>query len=72
MLTSSVALPSWVSVDKKVSLKDQAALNEQLHALVGRGVPLVEALEVVRTVVSKGQRGRIDRIRELVSGGSRG
>jgi len=70
VLTGSVALPAWVSVDRPLSLKDQMALNEQLQALVGRGVPLVEALDVARTVVSSGQQGRIERIRDLVSGGA--
>ncbi|MAY74595.1 MAG: hypothetical protein CMJ31_07800 [Phycisphaerae bacterium] len=70
VLTSSVALPGWMSVDRPVSLKDQASLNEQLHALVSRGVPLVEALEVARTVVSKGQQPRVERIKDLVAGGA--
>lgn len=70
VLMRTWALPSWVSVESPVGLKDQAAMNEQLAQLVGRGVPLVEAMEVTETVVTKGQQARLARIRELVAGGS--
>ena len=69
-LTRSFELPAWAAMDSAVSLKDQAAMNEQLAALVGRGVPLVDALEVVKSVVSSGQGARVERIRDLVSSGS--
>ncbi|MDX2116636.1 MAG: type II secretion system F family protein [Planctomycetota bacterium] len=54
----------------RISLKDQAELNTQLAQLLGRGVPLVEALEVCVTAVSPALRPRIIRMRELVSSGS--
>ena len=69
-LTSTVPLPGWIGSEGKLPLKDLTAMNEQLEQLVGRGVPLVEALDVVRTVVSKGQQNRIHRVRELVAGGA--
>lgn len=70
VLTGSVALPGWMASESAMSLADQAALNEQLFALVSRGVPLVDSLEVARSVVSKGQQARVDRIRDLVAGGA--
>ncbi len=54
----------------RLPLKDEAAVNEQLHVLLSRGVPLVEALEVASTVVSSRSRDRIERMRELVAGGT--
>lgn len=69
-LRRCVALPSWVSVEGEVGLRDLTGMNEQLAALVSRGVPLVDALEVVRTVVSRGQQGRVERIREAVASGA--
>jgi type II secretory pathway component PulF len=51
-------------------LRDEAAINTQLASLLDRGVPLVEALEVAATVVSEASRERVERMRDLVSGGS--
>lgn len=54
----------------RISLKDQAELNTNLAQLLGRGVPLVEALEVCNTAVTPAMRPRVARMRELVSSGS--
>ena len=40
-------LPAWAGKEAGLGLKDQATLNDQLGQLLSRGVPLVEALEVV-------------------------
>lgn len=63
-------LPGWATPEQRVTLKDQATLNDVLAQLLGRGVPLVEALEVAATTVGPGLRPRVERMRELVSGGS--
>lgn len=54
----------------RMPLKDQASMAEQLHMLLSRGVPLVEALEVAASVVSERSRGRVLKMRELVGAGS--
>lgn len=54
----------------KMPMKDHAALNEQLQTLLSRGVPLVEALEVAASVVSKNSKDRILKMRELVAAGA--
>ena len=54
----------------KFPLKDEAEMNDQLHTLVGRGVPLVEALEVASSVVSEASRTKLDRMREAVASGT--
>ncbi len=66
------ALPKWAMSrgGGAPTLKDQAEVHTQLSQLIGRGVPLVEALEVVRTSVSPSTVPRIARLRELVSQGS--
>ncbi len=64
------SVPGMASVGGKVSLKDQAELNGQLTQLLGRGVPLVEALEVAASAVSPSMRPRVQRMRELVAAGS--
>ena len=51
-------------------LADEAALNNQLHVLLSRGVPLVEALEVGADVVSDRSSGRVQKLRELVAAGT--
>lgn len=65
-------LPAWAGVAKeaKLGLKDQAELNSQLAQLLSRGVPLVEALDVVSQSVSAQAKPLVSRIRELVAGGS--
>lgn len=55
---------------KRIPLKDEFALNEQLAVLVGRGVPLTESLEVVRGVVSKKSAPLVESIREQVLAGT--
>ena len=63
-------LPEWAARDAGLSLKDHAALNDQLAQLLGRGVPLVEALEVTATTVKPSAKARVERMRELVAAGS--
>ena len=63
-------LPDWASSEQEMSLKDHAAFDSQLAQLVSRGVPLTEALEVAAGVVSKPNRDRIDRLRNLVAQGT--
>jgi type II secretory pathway component PulF len=65
-------LPEWaaVSAGSKLKLKDQAELNTQLAQLLSRGVPLVEALEVVASAISPAHRPIVQRMRDLVSGGT--
>ncbi len=72
MLLKSWRLPDWAGASSEgaTSLKDQAAMNEQLASLVTRGVPVVEALEVASAVVSPGAREKINRIREQVLAGA--
>lgn len=52
-----------------LSMADQEALNLQMSQLLSRGVPLVDALEVASTVVSKQAADRVLRMRDLVSSG---
>lgn len=53
-----------------VPMKDQAEMHLQLAQLTGRGVPLVEALEVVAQSVSGPTRVRVEQVREQVSSGA--
>ena len=65
------AMPAWAGGgEKRPSLGDQAELHLQLAQLLGRGVPLVEGLEVTTKSVSNTTRPRVERMRELVSAGS--
>lgn len=70
LLLSSRRLPEWTSRSTTLSVKDQAAFNMQLSSMLTRGVPLVEALEVAGTVVSKGGSAKVERIRKLVQAGA--
>jgi type IV pilus assembly protein PilC len=63
------ALPSAFAPDNRLSAKDQAILNEQLYQLLSRGVPLVEALEVVAGTVTGAARPVVASIREQVASG---
>lgn len=63
-------LPAGAGSDKPMGLKDQAAFNEQLAQLLSRGVPLVEALSVAETVVSKPSRPKVEAMREQVGAGA--
>lgn len=71
LLLRSYRLPAWAGTsDRTLRLRDRAELNEQLAQLLSRGVPLVEALEVVANSVHSAARGTVDRMRELVAAGS--
>jgi len=70
VLLRAWGMPGWLSTEAELTLKDQAALNEQLGQLLSRGVPLVEALEVAASVVRGKVKPRIDRMREMVAAGS--
>jgi type IV pilus assembly protein PilC len=63
-------LPLGPAPSARFPLKDDAALNEQLHILLSRGVPLVEALEVAAGVVSAPSKVTIDKLREAVASGT--
>src|SRR3954468_2092909 len=52
LLLKSYRLPAWAAAAGAMKLKDKAELNEQLGQLLSRGVPLVEALEVVAETVA--------------------
>lgn len=67
----SFALPQALAAgDKKLGLKDNAILNDQLHQLVSRGVPLVEALQVVGNTVTPNARPVVNSMRDMVSSGT--
>ena len=70
LLLNAWRLPGAASPGSRFSVKDEAALNEQLHVLLSRGVPLVEALDVAASVVSPGARERVETLRTLVAGGA--
>lgn len=63
-------LPAALATEPRLTLKDQVELNSQLALLLTRGVPLVESLEVTATVVSSGMQPIVERMRELVQGGT--
>lgn len=54
----------------EVPLKAQAELHLQLSQLTGRGVPLVEALDVVTESVTGHAQVCVQRVREMVSSGT--
>lgn len=66
----TIQLPRWAGSSVRFSLKEQAEINTQLSQLLGRGVPLVEAMDVVASAVSVKNRPIIARMRELVAGGA--
>lgn len=70
LLLKAWKLPIGAGAPPTLPLKDDAVLNEQLHILLSRGVPLVEALEVASSVVSTASKGRIERLREHVAAGA--
>ncbi len=70
LLVKSWRVPAWFAPDQKLSLKDQGALNDQLAQLLSRGVPLVEALDVVTQTVRPATKPRMVRLRDLVQSGS--
>lgn len=70
LLVNSYKLPAWAARENELTIKDQAALNEQLGQLLTRGVPLVEALDVVSSTVKPAAKARVIRMRDLVASGS--
>lgn len=70
LLLKTYRLPAWAGATGGISLKDYALLNEQLAQLLSRGVPLVEALEVVAQTVRAAAKPTIVRMRDLVASGS--
>ena len=70
ILVRTWKLPAWASSQTKMSLKDHANFDTQIAQLVSRGVPLTEALEVASTVVSSGNKERINRLQHAVSQGT--
>ena len=63
-------LPGWAAKESQLGIKDHVALNEQIAGLLSRGVPLVEALDVIAQTVRPATRPRMLRIREMVAGGT--
>jgi general secretion pathway protein F len=70
LLLSYWKLPGWAARESSLGIKDHVAINEQLANLLSRGVPLVEALDVVAQTVRPATRPRMQRIREMVAGGT--
>lgn len=70
VLLRSWRLPAWAAAESRLTLKDQAELNQQLSQLLGRGVTLVETLEVVRSTVGPRAIDIVERLREQVGGGA--
>ncbi len=70
LLLKTYRLPAWAASKRELSLKDQAELNEQLGQLLSRGVPLVEALDVVVQTVRPSSRPILARMRDMVSSGT--
>lgn len=70
VLLRSWRLPAWAAAESRLTLKDQAELNQQLSQLLGRGVTLVETLEVVRSTVGPRATDIVERLREQVGGGA--
>jgi type II secretory pathway component PulF len=66
----SYPLPGFMAPGKsRMGLKDQGIFNEQLHQLLSRGVPLVEALQVAANTVSAASRSAIEGIGQQVASG---
>jgi len=63
-------LPAALASERRLRLRDQSALNDQLAQLLSRGVPLVEALEVTASVVSPPCRPVVNAMRDAVSSGA--
>ncbi|MEO1583219.1 MAG: type II secretion system F family protein [Planctomycetota bacterium] len=71
ILLRSYRVPAFLAGGRgELPLKDQAEATTQLAALLDRGVPLVESLEVVAEAVSSASRVKISRMRDLVSQGT--
>jgi type II secretory pathway component PulF len=70
LLLRAWRIPGGMGEPSRLPLKDEAALHEQIAVLQGRGVTLVEALEVSASVVSARSRPRVEQLRELVASGA--
>lgn len=70
VLLKSWRLPAALSSTPKLTLKDHAVLNEQMHQLLSRGVPLVETLEVCAQTVSPKARGIVEGLKDEVAAGA--
>lgn len=70
VLLKSWKLPASLASAPKLTLKDHAVLNEQMHQLLSRGVPLVETLEVCAQTVRPQARQLVEAIREDVAAGA--
>lgn len=72
LLLRAWKLPRWAQTSETLTIptSDEMAMNDQLATLLPRGVPLIEALEVVGTVVKPGTKTRVDKIREQVTSGA--
>jgi general secretion pathway protein F len=77
MLVRSFPLPKWAGSAmgrdgsaSALKLKDTVALNEQLAQLLSRGVPLVEALDVVAMSVQGAAQPVVNHMREQVAAGA--
>ncbi|MEO0629415.1 MAG: hypothetical protein AAFY46_01640, partial [Planctomycetota bacterium] len=70
ILLRSYRVPAWLAGGQgELPLKDQAEATTQLAALLDRGVPLVESLDVVAEAVSSKSRLKVSRMRDMVSQG---
>ncbi len=70
VLLRAWALPAFLAGTRRLTPADHIQLNELLSQLQGRGVPLVETLEVIARTVRNEARPCIERLAELVSQGS--
>lgn len=72
ILVRSFRLPKVLNTTAtgKLPLKDQAEIHTQFSQLVGRAVPVAEALEVVEQTVTRRTSPTIAKMRSLVSQGS--
>ncbi len=72
-LVTAYPLPAWAAgagSETTLKLADHAVLNDQLFQLLSRGVPLVEALEVVASTVRPAARSRVERMKDQVAAGT--
>ncbi len=70
ILLRSWRLPAWLASEKRLTAKDHVQLNELLAQLQGRGVPLVETLDVIAKTVRPEARPRIERLAQMVAQGA--
>ncbi|RMD65487.1 MAG: type II secretion system F family protein [Planctomycetota bacterium] len=71
LLLRAWRLPGSVTpAQRRVGLKDEAALHSQLSTLLSRGVPLTEALEVASSVLSPRAQRLLKQVREEVASGA--